>query len=162
MDLYLVQHAEAKPKELDPERPLSERGLADVQKMAALTVGRCRITAEHIFHSGKARARQTAEGLLEGLKLPGACQPADGLEPLADPEPWVIRLAETASDTMLVGHLPHLGKLAAALLCGDQEKKIIDFQMGAIVALRRHEAGIWSVQWMLTPQMLECGWDGGR
>lgn len=27
MNLYLVQHAEAKPKEKDPERPLSEKGL---------------------------------------------------------------------------------------------------------------------------------------
>ena len=37
MILYLVRHAEAKLEEDDPERHLSDRGYADVRKMARYT-----------------------------------------------------------------------------------------------------------------------------
>ena len=30
MRIYLVQHAEAKPKEEDPERPLTEKGVLNL------------------------------------------------------------------------------------------------------------------------------------
>ena len=36
MKLYLVQHGEAVSKQDDPERPLSEQGLQDVQAMAEI------------------------------------------------------------------------------------------------------------------------------
>ena len=34
MNLYLVQHAEALPKQEDPDRPLSAQGRADIEKVA--------------------------------------------------------------------------------------------------------------------------------
>ena len=36
MNLYLVQHAEAKPKQEDPGRPLTDKGYADIEKTAKL------------------------------------------------------------------------------------------------------------------------------
>src|SRR5688572_29245639 len=36
MRLYLVQHGEAVPEQVDPQRPLSEAGRRDVQAMARL------------------------------------------------------------------------------------------------------------------------------
>ncbi len=35
MKLYLVQHAKAAPKEIDPERALTERGRQELRKVAA-------------------------------------------------------------------------------------------------------------------------------
>ena len=35
MELYLVQHGEAKPETEDPERPLTEHGQETVRQMAA-------------------------------------------------------------------------------------------------------------------------------
>jgi phosphohistidine phosphatase len=55
---------------------------------------------------------------------------------------------------MLVGHLPHLSKLSACLLCGEDTRKILNFQMSGVVCLERDEEGNWSVQWMLIPQIL--------
>ena len=43
--LYLVQHGEALPKEDDPARPLSEKGQADVRRLAAFTVPVVQMTA---------------------------------------------------------------------------------------------------------------------
>jgi phosphohistidine phosphatase len=54
-------------------------------------------------------------------------------------------------DTVLVGHLPHLGSLASLLLCGDKEKNVIDFKMGGVVCLKRLNDGKWSVEWMIVP-----------
>ncbi|MBA7704764.1 hypothetical protein ES703_113582 [subsurface metagenome] len=118
MTLYLVQHAEAKPREDDHQRPLSDQGRADIQKVAAF-LGDRGIPVSRIIHSGKLRARQTAETLAERLKATGGVSETDGLAPLDDPAVWDGRLSELNENLMLVGHLPHMGKLAALLVTGE-------------------------------------------
>ncbi len=151
MQLYLVQHAVAKSKQDDPERSLSEQGLADISQVAAYVSDYA--SPHQIVHSGKLRAKQTAEVLAEALT------PADGLaisadlSPMADTSIWAERLAEMHLEVMLVGHLPHLSKLAALLICQDEAKKVISFQNAAVVCLHRDEAGGWSVLWVVTPQI---------
>ena len=152
MNLYLVQHAEAVSKEEDPQRPLSATGTADIKKIAEFAAEHCHIAADSVFHSGKLRARQTADLLATALGLKAASR-ADGLEPLADPLIWAARLQESTEDMMLVGHLPHMGRLAAALLCGDPEAGTAHFQMGGIVALKRQD-NKWSLQWMIVPAIM--------
>ncbi len=53
---------------------------------------------------------------------------------------------------MLVGHLPHLRRLASLLLVGDPEREIIRFRNGAIVCLVQGD-GHWLLQWVLTPEL---------
>jgi len=55
---------------------------------------------------------------------------------------------------MLVGHLPHLSRLASRLICGDEERKVVSFQMGGVVCLERDAEGNWSVRWALTPELV--------
>ncbi len=154
MNLYLVQHAEARLESEDPERHLSERGWADMRKIAQLAAERLGIGACRILHSGKARARETAEVLAEALRPASDVETADGLEPLADADVWNRRVADSQEDLMLVGHLPHLGKLASLLLCEDEDRTVVAFQNGAIVCLRRDEAGRWSIRWLVVPSIL--------
>ena len=59
MKLCLVQHGDAVPEETDPQRPLSERGCAEVQRVAELLAG-AGVQVSTILHSGKTRAEQTA------------------------------------------------------------------------------------------------------
>jgi len=152
MNLYLVQHAEPVSKEQDPQRPLSARGLADIGKVAAYAAKHCGIKTKQIYHSGKLRARQTAEVLATGLKLPAPAE-TDGLAPLDDPTIWAGRFTESSDNIMLVGHLPHMGRLASLLLCGDPETTPVQFQMGGIVALNWEESH-WSLQWMIVPAII--------
>ncbi len=154
MNLYLVQHAEAKPEEEDTQRRLSERGWSDIRKVAAFIAEHTNIRVSSIIHSGKTRARQTAEALAEYLNPPGGIKEVEGLKPLDAPSTWEDRLAETKEDFMLVSHMPFLGKLSAHLLCQDEDEKIVDFQLGGIVCIARDESCIWSVRWMVIPQML--------
>jgi phosphohistidine phosphatase len=151
MVLYLVQHAEAQKKEENPERDLTEKGRLDIESVAH-HVKRLKVEVNQIFHSGKTRARSTAAVLAWHLRPPAGISEAPGLAPLDDPEIWAERIAQMDEDVMLVGHLPHLARLAALLISGDKEKGVINFQMGGVVRLRRMDAGQWAVDWMVIPE----------
>jgi phosphohistidine phosphatase len=153
MFLYLVQHAEAKEKAEDPRRDLTDKGRLDIENVAHL-MKRLNVRIRQIFHSGKTRAQSTANVLSSHLKPPAGVSEAQGLAPLDDPEIWAGRLAQLDEDIMLVGHLPHLGKLAALLLCGDKESTVINFRMGGLVRLQRMAAGQWAVDWMVLPETI--------
>ena len=154
MRLYLVQHAEAKSKVEDPSRPLSDNGWKIIRKGAKYAEKHLRIQVAEIIHSGKLRAKQTAEVLAELLKPTKGLTTSKDLEPLASPGIWKKRLAETTKDIMLIGHLPHLGKLSSLLLTGNEDKEIIGFKMGGIICLERDESGRWITQWIVTPEVI--------
>ncbi|MGQ9571465.1 MAG: phosphohistidine phosphatase SixA [Thermodesulfovibrionales bacterium] len=152
MLIYLVQHGDSKREEEDPLRPLSEKGFRDVKSVASY-ISRLNIELEEVLHSGKLRAKQTAEIMSEKLKISKGISQTDGLAPLDDPIIWADRLKKKSNPIMLVGHLPHLGKLASLLLCGEKEKKPVTFKMGGVVCLKRDDKS-WSLQWMITPETL--------
>ncbi|MCL4503925.1 MAG: phosphohistidine phosphatase SixA [Deltaproteobacteria bacterium] len=153
MLLYLVQHAEAKSEAEDPQRDLAAKGLRDIQKTAAY-LGKLKLPVRQILHSGKTRALSTARVLAEALQPPQGIAASDGLAPLDDAGIWAARLAEMPEDLMLVGHLPHLGKLAALLVSGDPEKAVVNFKMAGVVCLRRLAPGEWVVEWLIIPEVV--------
>lgn len=153
MFLYLVQHAEAKSEQEDPSRGLTEKGAADIQRVADY-ISRSDIKVKEIYHSGKARAVQSAQIMADHIKPEKGVLLSEGLAPKDDPETWVKSLSNSIDSIMLVGHLPHLGRLSSLLLCGDSEKGLINFRMGGIVCLKRTHDGKWSVEWMLTPEVV--------
>ncbi len=156
MRLYLVQHAQAKRKEEDPARPLSDKGEKDIRKMAATLKDHANIQVNAIFHSGKTRAKQTAQALAEALAPDQGIREVEGLDPLADVEVWTKRLVsgEVDEETMLVGHLPHLGRLAGRLICENEEQEVVSFRQGGVVCLERGEEGGWTVNWILIPELV--------
>ena len=153
MKLYLVQHAEAKAEQDDPSRGLSEKGLNDIKKTASHAAG-LSIKISRIFHSGKKRALQSAQILAGDLHPDKGVSESDGLAPMDEPKTWAERLSSAEEDIMLVGHLPHLGKLAGLLICGSENKKAVNFTMAGIVCLKRNGGGSWSVEWALTPETI--------
>ena len=154
MNLYLVQHAEPKSEEEDPKRPLSEKGLADIRRVADFISEHANVRVGSIMHSGKTRAEQTAMILAEYLKPPNGVMQAEGLKPLDAISIMIERLWGMKEDVMLVGHLPHLTKLSSYLLCQDDKKTIVDFKMGGVVCLGSDEAHEWSINWMVIPQII--------
>ena len=153
MLLYLVQHAEAKKEEDDQARDLTEKGLLDIESVAH-HLKRLNVKVNRIVHSGKTRARSTAKILARHLRPPAGVSEDPELAPLDDPKVWADRLAALDEDILLVGHLPHLGRLAALLISGDQERSVINFQMGGAVRLRRMAANQWAVDWMIVPETI--------
>jgi phosphohistidine phosphatase len=153
MVLYLVQHAEAKTELEDPARPLSDRGVQEISRVARhlSTLG---LEVHGILHSGKLRAWQTAEALSRALTTSGNVRQTDGLAPLDDPRIWAERLSEREGSLMLVGHLPHLARLASLLLTGSADRAAVSFRMAGVLCLGRDEDSSWSVLWMVTPEIL--------
>lgn len=154
MNLYLVQHAKAKSKEESPERPLTDEGYADIKKVAGYVAKHASIQINQIFHSGKTRARQTAEVLASALQPSDGVEEAAHLKALDDPSVWARRLSETDKNIALVGHKPYMPKLAALLLCQDENKTVVDFQKGGVVCLSRDAEDGWLIQWIVTPQIV--------
>ncbi|WP_290649605.1 histidine phosphatase family protein [Aquisalimonas sp.] len=110
MKLYLVQHGPAATKEEDPDRPLTAPGHALVGRVAEALARTGAVRPAEIRHSGKLRARQSAEALATGLGLEVAITAAPDLGPTDDPQDAAAALAGENQDLMLVGHLPHLGR----------------------------------------------------
>jgi phosphohistidine phosphatase len=151
MNVYLVQHAEAKSKEQDPDRPLTKRGRRDAEAVAA-AAARLGVQVDQIRHSGKTRARQTAEILGQALSPANGIVAMSGLGPADDVGPVASELAAVADPIMLVGHLPFMQRLAGQMLAGDPDCAVVEFTYAGMVNLARHEGG-WRVQWVVTPEI---------
>ena len=154
MYLYLVQHAEANSRDEDPERGLTEKGWADAKKMADFADRLACIKPAKVFHSGKTRAAQTAETFEDYLQPPGGMKAVEGLGPIDDPRNIAERIEDIFDDVILVGHLPHLAKLASLLLCGEESSNAITFKNAGIVCLNRTD-DVWTLEWIVTPEILE-------
>ena len=146
--VYLVQHGQAKSEDEDPQRPLTDRGADDTAWVAHWAIDRFGVRPNRVIHSGKTRSRQTAE--IWGRLVDVNPEQGDALAPNDDPTTWARRLAESAGDLMLVGHLPHLAKLASVLLTGEPDPQLVGFQQGALVALEHRDA-TWIVALLLPP-----------
>ena len=155
MQIYLVQHGESKPEEIDPERRLTESGAQAVRNVADFLRRSGGVEVDAIWHSGKPRARQTAELLAPSMRAgERAAMHHDGLAPKDAVEPIKQELEQGDRNVMIVGHLPFLGKLAALLLTGSADNDVVAFQFGCVVCLKRDDAGKWRLEWMTVPNLL--------
>lgn len=153
MKLYLVQHGEAKSKDEDPERPLTEGGRRDVAKVADF-LRPLRLTVTAAWQSGKTRAAETADVLARALELKeGVTERAD-IAPGDPVGPVGREIAGAGEDIMIVGHLPFLAKLASLLVAGAESADVVSFRNGGVVCLERGGGDRWSVLWAVTPDVL--------
>jgi phosphohistidine phosphatase len=152
MALYLVQHGKSLAKEIDPEQGLSEDGIAETERIAALAK-EYGVKVSGIAHSGKKRARQTAEFFAAALRPKNGVQERGGLNPLDD----VVQIAATLDskeDLMLVGHLPFMERLTSYLITRSIERPVFKFQNGGIVCLDKDpEKPSWFIKWALMPMI---------
>ncbi len=150
MPMYFVQHGKAVAKEIDPDRPLSEAGRLEVERVGAC-LRHMGLTFRGVYHSGKTRARQTAEILTSELGLDYISE-VTGMNPNDD----VVEFSEGLQNSaMYVGHLPHLGKLVSYLVTGNEAADVVAFSNGGVVCVDRAD-GVCRIDWMVTPEVC-CG-----
>ncbi len=152
MAIYLVQHGKSLPKQEDAEKGLSAEGKAEVRLISGVAKN-YGIRVDTIYHSGKKRARQTADILSDALQPSMGVEERTGLKPLDEVGPVASEL-RSQTHSMLVGHLPFMEKLVSQILTGKADHRIIKFQNGGIVCLDQDdEAGPWYIKWALMPNI---------
>ena len=152
MALYVVQHGKSLPKAEDPEKGLSAEGKMETERIAGVAKG-YRVKVSRIVHSGKKRARETAEILASLLSPAGGLEPRNGMNPLDDVRTFADSL-ELDKNVMLVGHLPFLERLIGLLVCGNPDQTVFKLQNSGILCLDRlPEVKNPVIRWALMPSI---------
>ena len=102
-----------------------------------------------VWHSGKLRARQTAEIYWSACNPAAAFSAARGLQP-DDPPGWMRdQLVGETRSIMLVGHMPHLSRLLQALI-DPPGGSAVRFPLHGCVALEE-DGERWREIWSIEP-----------
>jgi len=150
--LYLVHHGEALGPGIDPLRPLSEAGREEVERLAAEAAA-LGVKPVVVWHSGKLRAKQTAECFWRACNALAEFSATRDLQPEDNPQWMADRLKFEVRDIMLAGHFPHMPRLHALLLAtsgGTAEP----FPLHGVVALETPDEGFtWTEVWRLESRL---------
>ena len=114
MRLYLMQHALAYSSAEDSERPLNPDGVKQA-KQSASGIKRLGLDFDLIMTSPKRRAQQTAALVAEAVRYPYSdIMTTEALLPDQTPDGLLelLQKESTESRILVVGHLPHLARLA--------------------------------------------------
>ena len=119
MILYLVHHGDAVGPDVDPRRPLSAEGRP---RSSAWRRRPPRSGAKPavVWHSGKLRAKQTAEAFWRACNALAEFSATRDLQP-DDPPQWMRdRLRAESRDILIAGHFPYMPRLLALLVTGGE------------------------------------------
>lgn len=148
MNLYIVRHGKAAKGKKDRLRPLTRRGIRET-KAAAGFLKRMGVQPGAIWHSERVRAIETAK-ILEALHPKAGLFEKIHMGPDDSVAPMMQMIEQASDDLMIVGHLPHLGKLIAKLLNAKKSDEILRFPPSTIVILTDQE-GKWSIDAVVPP-----------
>ena len=162
MKLLIVRHGPAGDRERwrragrpDAERPLTERG-REKTRAAAQGLSRAYGRLELIATSPWTRAAQTA--VLLSRACGGRIVETAALIPDRAPEEllaWLSRRRERR--VAVVGHEPHLSRLASWLMTGTARSRLrLKKSQALLLDLPRFEAGAGALAWSLAPRHLRA------
>ena len=150
MKLYLVQHGDSVSNEIDPDRSLSAQGRDDIERLAGF-LKNAGVSVNIIRHSGKTRARQTAEVLATKLSGNADITAINGIAPNDPVEPFAANIPKFETGTMIIGHLPFMARLVSFLVTSETEQPLVNYRPGSIICLEQNESLNWQIQWMIRP-----------
>lgn len=162
MQLFLVRHAIAGKPDLtkwvsDDQRPLTTRG-TERFVIAARGLRKLVPRVDVVLTSPYVRAQETAAILSTASHWPSATL-FTALTPFTEPADTAsaLRALSDVPTLALVGHEPHLSRLASYLLTGDAGGAAIEFRKGSVAAFAIPglvDGGTAELQWLLTPRAL--------
>jgi phosphohistidine phosphatase len=148
LKLFLVHHAHAVGPEIDTRRPLSIDGVAQATRLASEAAARGARPAV-VWHSGKLRARQTAQEFWRACNALAVFVATPDLQPDDPPSRIRDRLNGETRDILIAGHFPYLPRLLTLLLTGGDER-FVAFPQHGVVALESEDEGrTWTELWRL-------------
>ena len=145
--LFLAHHGKAVGPDVDPRRPLSDIGRAEVDRLAGKAAANGAKPAI-VWHSGKLRAKQTAEAYWRACNALAEFAATRDIQP-DDPPQWLRdRLRAESRDVLIAGHFPYMPRLLSLLVSGGDAGA--DFPLNGVVALSTEDAGeTWRELWRI-------------
>jgi phosphohistidine phosphatase len=161
MQLWIIRHGHAVSGGADASRELSARGFQQAEALGRFFRHLQLEPPDEIWHSQLVRARQTAEAIRDTAAWASPTREVEGLLPSDDPTALADRFGQLAR-LVLVGHNPHLERLASWLIAGETEAEAFVMKTGTCICLENdfHPGGAqgpfrrWSVSWMLPPELI--------
>jgi phosphohistidine phosphatase len=151
LNLYILQHGEAEPEEVDPGRALSELGRRDI-RLLAMHMQNVGVQLGRILHSGKLRAEQSARLIAESVPPGIEPEQAEGLKPNDDPAVIAGVIESSRESILIVSHMPFVSRLCSMLLTGATETAFASVP-GTLFCLE-YTDGKWRLAYMLRPDFL--------
>lgn len=149
MELILWRHADAADGIPDIERPLTDKGHKQAERMANFL--RSRLPKDtRILVSPAMRAQQTARALSSRFITEPAIAPNCNVQAVLNAANW----SGGSGCVLIVGHQPVLGATASQLLCGNERDT--NFKKGAVWWLSRamHEDTHANLRLVISPDLL--------
>jgi phosphohistidine phosphatase len=158
MEIYLMQHGPALPKDQDPQEGLSPDGKARIHACGK-ALNALGVSFEAILSSPKKRSKQTAAIVAEEVGFPAEkITETRKVKAMTPPEETVEALSELsdASRVLVAGHLPSVAEVASFLLT-QGSRAAVQFEMGGccridVEVLPTHEGRL---RWFLLPEQLK-------
>ncbi|MHC4713563.1 MAG: phosphohistidine phosphatase SixA [Planctomycetota bacterium] len=158
MNVYVVRHAAAAPRgdyASDAERPLTEKGVADVELVAAALVS-AGVELDAVYASPFVRARQTGDIIAAATGCPVSL--TDGLASGHSAKEVVAVLADLPGESVaIVGHAPQLDEVVALLVTG-KSRAVVDMKKGAVACVEfegKVRAGKGVLAWHVVPKLVK-------
>jgi len=158
MEIYLMQHGSALPKEQDPEEGLSPDGKARIHA-SGKALKKMGITFDVILSSPKKRSKQTASIVAEEVGFPPEkIVETEKVKAMTHPEETLTILAKYSGNQgiLIAGHLPSVAGVASFLLT-EGSKVTIEFERGGCCRIDVEDLPTHAghLKWYLTPEQLE-------
>lgn len=152
MNLYLMQHGLANPKEIDPEESLSEEG-RQIITTSAKALKKMNISFDVIICSPKKRSKQTAEIIAKTFLFPEVkLIESDKVKALVPAEETLDFIAKYER-VFISGHLPSIKEIISYLLYPTANIGV-DIHNGGCTRIDiEKNKGI--LKWHLTPNILK-------
>lgn len=133
-------------------RPLSDAGRTEVERIAAEAAA-LGARPDVVWHSGKLRAKQTAEIFWRSCNALAPLSAERDLQPEDPPLRMRDRLRFESRDVLLAGHFPNLPRLLGELL-GPTGEFVPAFPLHGVVALSTADDGLtWTEEWRLRSRL---------
>jgi len=150
MKLYLMRHGEALSADKDPEQGLTDNGKLNIQKVA-LQLHKNGVTFNHVLHSKKKRAQQTAGIMIQTIAPDITPVLHQHITPNDDPSLIIPEINSWDEDTLITSHLPFIPNLITLLTGIDSYLSAITFETGTVVCLEKTNHSGWGIKWSIAP-----------
>lgn len=144
-----MRHGEAAQTSQNSEQVLTLNGRTGIENLAKRLNGK-NLQLAQVFHSGKARAQQTADIICSAL-CPGVTpRILDNIKPDDNPAAILPEIYGWNENSLITSHLPFIPHLVTLLTATNVHLNSINYDPGTFICLEKIN-NVWAINWVEVP-----------